>query len=176
MPVQDLRRSNFTSADVRYEHPGQQCTACCTAHSLRGAWVGKRQHQLLTFLCRLDEMRVTIHVCLGMHCGSPHDSAEAGCRGSDFHNSKLNGAYFIKAVAYKTNFENADISDVLFDRAVLNDSNLRNAILQRTVFTRSDLGGADIYGADFTNALVDRAQQLKLCRFVFAARLLRQNI
>jgi Pentapeptide repeats (8 copies) len=86
-------------------------------------------------------------------------------RRSNFSNSKLNGAYFIKAVAFQTNFENADISDVLFDRAVLNEANLTNTILQRTVFTSSDLGGAKITGADFTNALVDRAQQLKLCRY-----------
>ena len=68
-------------------------------------------------------------------------------------------------MTFRCNFENADASDVLWDRAVLNEANLRNAVLQRTVFTSSDLGGADVYGADFTNALVDRAQQLKLCRY-----------
>lgn len=26
--------------------------------------------------------------------------------------------------------------------------------------SRSDLGGADIYGADFTNALIDKTQQM----------------
>jgi uncharacterized protein YjbI with pentapeptide repeats len=89
----------------------------------------------------------------------------SSCRRCNFSNSKLNGSYFIKTVAYKANFTNTDVSDVLFDRAVLNEAILRNAILQRTVFTSSDLGGADIYGADFTNALVDRSQQLKLCKY-----------
>lgn len=42
---------------------------------------------------------------------------------------------------------------------MLNEANLKNAILQRAVFTRSDLGGANIEGADFTNALVDKTQQ-----------------
>lgn len=45
------------------------------------------------------------------------------------------------------------------DRAVLNEANLKDAVLQRAVFTRSDLGGANIEGADFTNALLDKLQQ-----------------
>jgi len=32
--------------------------------------------------------------------------------------------------------------------------------LQRAVLTRSDLAGSDIYGADFTNALLDKTQQM----------------
>ena len=36
-------------------------------------------------------------------------------------------------------------------------ANLTNAILERAVFTRSDLGGAIVDGADFTNALLDKA-------------------
>lgn len=51
------------------------------------------------------------------------------------------------------------------DRAVINEADLRGAILQRAVFTRSDFGGAKIEGADFTNALVDRTQQLALCKY-----------
>lgn len=39
-------------------------------------------------------------------------------------------------------------------------ANLRNAILERAVFTRSDLGGANVEGADFTNALLDKTQQM----------------
>lgn len=34
---------------------------------------------------------------------------------------------------------------------------------QRVVFTRSDLAGSDIYGADFTNALLDKTQQMVRC-------------
>lgn len=39
-------------------------------------------------------------------------------------------------------------------------ANLKNAILERAVFTRSDLGGANVEGADFTNALLDKTQQM----------------
>ena len=97
-------------------------------------------------------------------------------------------ADFIKSVVPFANFENANLSDVLMDRAVLNGANLTNANLQRTVLTRSDLGGAivtvsgflitclrhavmtdlltgmttgaDITGTDFTNALLDKTQQV----------------
>jgi hypothetical protein len=37
---------------------------------------------------------------------------------------------------------------------------------------RSDLGGADIYGADFTNALVDRTQQMVCARGGYTAHML----
>jgi len=89
----------------------------------------------------------------------------ADVRRCNFQKSKLNGAYFIKAVAFQTNFEGADLSDTLMDRAVLNEANLRNAILMRGVFTRSDFGSADIYGADFSYALIDKDQQIKMCRY-----------
>jgi hypothetical protein len=59
----------------------------------------------------------------------------ADCKQTNFKGSKLQGAYFMKAVAYKANFEGADLSDVLMDRAVIVDANLRNAVLQRAVFT-----------------------------------------
>lgn len=87
------------------------------------------------------------------------------CRQCNFKNSKLIGAYFIKAVTFQANFENADLSDVLMDRAVLVEANLKNSVLQRAVFTRSDLDKAVIEGADFSNALVDRTQQIALCRY-----------
>lgn len=89
----------------------------------------------------------------------------ASCRNCNFKDTKLQGTYFIKAVVAKANFENADLSDALMDRAVINQANLKNAILERVIFTRSDFGGADIEGADFSNALVDKTQQIALCRY-----------
>ena len=63
-----------------------------------------------------------------------------------------------------TDFSGANLSDTLADRAVLVESNFDGAVLARAVLTRSDLTGSSIWGADFTNALVDRAQQIALCR------------
>ena len=93
----------------------------------------------------------------------------------------------VQALNGHAGLQNADLSDVLFDRAVLNGANLKNANLSRTIFTRyvcgppavnlfcnshkrtchmfaasfrTDFGGAIITGADFTNALVDKSQQI----------------
>lgn len=89
----------------------------------------------------------------------------ANLKQASFKGANLQAAYFIKAVAYQTNFEGADLSDVLMDRAVLNQANLTNAVLARAVFTRSDLSDSKIQGADFTNALLDKPMQQKLCRY-----------
>jgi hypothetical protein len=86
-------------------------------------------------------------------------------RPPSFRGAKLNGAYLIKAVLPKANFEGADVSDALFDRAVIVEANFKNAILERVVFTRSDLRDAQIEGADFTNSMIDRTQQIALCRY-----------
>jgi uncharacterized protein YjbI with pentapeptide repeats len=131
---QDLRRSNFTSADCRGERrrPSARGPAPAPAPSVFRA-----------------------------HSNNVQPPLPADC---NFKGSKLVGAYFIKAVVPRANFEGADLSDTLMDRAVINGANLRNAVLQRAIFTRSDFGGADIFGADFTNALVDRTQQLAMCK------------
>jgi len=86
-------------------------------------------------------------------------------RPPSFRGAKLNGAYLIKAVVPKADFEGADISDALFDRAVAVQANFKNAILARVIFTRSDLRDAVIEGADFTNSMLDRTQQIALCRY-----------
>lgn len=57
------------------------------------------------------------------------------------------------------------MSDALADRAVFVEANLKNAVLQRTVFTRSDFANANIEGADFTNALLDKTQQMAMCKY-----------
>ncbi|KXZ51654.1 hypothetical protein GPECTOR_11g108 [Gonium pectorale] len=89
----------------------------------------------------------------------------ADCRNATFKGSNLQGAYFIKAVTFRTNFEDANLSDVLMDRATMVEANLKNAVLQRAVFTRSDLKDAIVEGADFTNALLDKTQVMALCKY-----------
>jgi uncharacterized protein YjbI with pentapeptide repeats len=89
----------------------------------------------------------------------------ASIKKGSFRGAKLNGAYFIKSVVPFVDFTAADISDCLFDRAVAVNANFTNAILQRVVFTRSDLTGSIIEGADFTNSMIDKTQQIALCRY-----------
>lgn len=88
----------------------------------------------------------------------------ADCRDCNFKDSKLNAVYFIKSVLARANLENADASDALADRAVFVDANMKNSVWQRVVFTRSDFTGADITGADFTSSLVDKSQQMAMCK------------
>lgn len=93
--------------------------------------------------------------------------------------------------------QNANVADALFDRyvpcshglrydqtrqaemlvsccrAVLNQADLRNANFERVVLTRSDLTGAKIDGTDFSNALIDKTQQIvrPACALAAAAAL-----
>jgi hypothetical protein len=62
-------------------------------------------------------------------------------------------------------FSGADLSDSLADRAVFVDANFEGAVLQRVVFTRSDLARANIKDADLSNSLIDKSQQMALCRY-----------
>mmetsp|Transcript_24171 Transcript_24171/g.75944 ORF Transcript_24171/g.75944 Transcript_24171/m.75944 type:complete len:238 (+) Transcript_24171:1867-2580(+) len=89
----------------------------------------------------------------------------ADIRESDFSNTNLLGAYLIKTVAYKTDFTGANLSDSLMDRGVYVEADFTNAILKRVILTLSDLNDAKIEGADFTDALIDRPMQQKLCRY-----------
>mmetsp|Transcript_24168 Transcript_24168/g.75916 ORF Transcript_24168/g.75916 Transcript_24168/m.75916 type:complete len:106 (+) Transcript_24168:2477-2794(+) len=51
------------------------------------------------------------------------------------------------------------------DRGVYVEADFTNAILKRVILTLSDLNDAKIEGADFTDALIDRPMQQKLCRY-----------
>eukprot|EP00899_Mesostigma_viride_P027274 jgi/Mesvir1/7731/Mv11676-RA.1 len=88
----------------------------------------------------------------------------ADMRDGDFSGSIFVGAYMEKAVAKGTIFEGANLTDTLMDRMVLIDANLKDAVLVRAVLTQSDLTGAEITGADFSDALLDMNMKQKLCQ------------
>lgn len=88
---------------------------------------------------------------------------QANIRFAKLRNANLRGAYMMKLVAPGVDFTGADMSDALMDRSVFVDANFTNAVLQRVVLTLSDLNGATIEGADFTDALLDKTTQQKLC-------------
>ena len=70
----------------------------------------------------------------------------------------------MKAVAFRASFKGSDFSDALMDRMVLVDADLTNAIFSRAVFSRSDFTGAKVENADFSGALIDKPQQILLCK------------
>ena len=69
----------------------------------------------------------------------------------------------MKLVAPQVDFTGSDMSDALMDRSVFVDADFTNAILSRVVLTLSDLTGATVTGADFSDALLDKPMQTKLC-------------
>ena len=87
----------------------------------------------------------------------------ADVRGASFKKADLTGAYMMKIVAAKCNFSGANLTDTLMDRGVYVDADFSQAILTRAVATTSDFSGANIEGADFSDALLDRTEYKKLC-------------
>jgi uncharacterized protein YjbI with pentapeptide repeats len=84
--------------------------------------------------------------------------------GVDFSKSDLRGAVFNGANAKNSNFHGADFTNGLayvssFDGADLTDSIMREAIMMRSTFN-----GANIEGADFTFAVLDKEQVVVLCK------------
>jgi uncharacterized protein YjbI with pentapeptide repeats len=60
----------------------------------------------------------------------------ADIRKANFKGSNLQGAYLMKAVAFKTNFEDANLSDVLMDRAVMNEVSVGNMFQRGNMLMR----------------------------------------
>jgi uncharacterized protein YjbI with pentapeptide repeats len=79
---------------------------------------------------------------------SRSDLRGAVFNGSTLLQADLRGADLTNGLAYLTSFRNADLSDAV----------LTEAIMLRTVFE-----GAKITGADFSLAVLDAAQIVKLC-------------
>jgi uncharacterized protein YjbI with pentapeptide repeats len=59
--------------------------------------------------------------------------------------------------------EGANLTGALVDRVTLDNANLKNAIFQEATMIRSRFYDADITGADFSDAIIDRYQVSLLC-------------
>jgi uncharacterized protein YjbI with pentapeptide repeats len=68
---------------------------------------------------------------------------------SDLTNANLHGVNFSNGIAYLTTLAGADLSDAIFTSAMLLKSSFRDA---------------NVTGADFSFALLDRTQVLQLCK------------
>lgn len=78
---------------------------------------------------------------------------EADLRGTVFNGCRLDNA----------NFQKSDFSDGIAYLSNFKDADLRNMVLTEAMLLRSKFDGANIEGADFSYAILDRAQQKKLC-------------
>mmetsp|Transcript_5615 Transcript_5615/g.14062 ORF Transcript_5615/g.14062 Transcript_5615/m.14062 type:complete len:274 (+) Transcript_5615:77-898(+) len=88
---------------------------------------------------------------------------QADIRNAKLRKANLRGAYMMKLVAPGVDFTGADMSDALMDRSIFVGANFTQAILNRVVLTASDLNDAVVEGADFSDALLDKKTQMKLC-------------
>lgn len=80
---------------------------------------------------------------------SQADLRGAVFNGSDLANANLHGIDFTDGIGYLSNFAGADLTDAVLVSAMLLRSNFRDAI---------------VTGADFSFAVLDRAQTTLLCK------------
>ncbi|KKD39298.1 MAG: pentapeptide repeat-containing protein [Limnoraphis robusta] len=87
----------------------------------------------------------------------------ANLQESNFSHSDLRGVSLFGAKLQRTNFEGADLRYATLDTARFNKANLTNAILEGAYAYNTDFTNAIIQGADFTDVLLRRDMQQKLC-------------
>jgi uncharacterized protein YjbI with pentapeptide repeats len=89
---------------------------------------------------------------------------KANLRSSNFSHSNLRGVSFFAANLESVNLEGADLSNATLDSARLIRANLTNAVLEGAFAASARFDGAIIDGADFTDVLLRRDEQDKLCK------------
>jgi len=89
---------------------------------------------------------------------------KANLRSSNFSHSNLRGVSFFAANLESVNLEGADLSNATLDSARLIKANLTNAVLEGAFAASARFDGAIIDGADFTDVLLRRDEQNKLCK------------
>ena len=85
-------------------------------------------------------------------------------RNSDFSHSNLAGARLYGAKLDGANFEGANLSFTTLGSATLKGANLKNAILEEAFAPNAVFDDVIIEGADFTDALLPRGVNEKLCK------------
>jgi uncharacterized protein YjbI with pentapeptide repeats len=83
---------------------------------------------------------------------------------ANFSGADARGAIFSASVARETNFHGVDFSTGMLDMTDFSNADLTEALLVDTIMLRSTFDGADIIGADFSGAMLDRAQVRALCQ------------
>jgi uncharacterized protein YjbI with pentapeptide repeats len=114
----------------------------------------------------------------------PLSFSNADLRGRDFSGQELQGSEFSNANLELSNFENADVRGAVFSASVMTQANLhgadltnsmadqvnfagsdlRDAVFSEAILLRSTFPDVDITGADFSDAILDRAQIKELCQ------------
>jgi uncharacterized protein YjbI with pentapeptide repeats len=90
--------------------------------------------------------------------------AGAVARQAVFSGADLHGAILTQASFVEADFSGADLSDALMDRVDFQGASFRGALLRRVIASGSSFAGAIVTDADFSEAILDRADQRALCR------------
>jgi uncharacterized protein YjbI with pentapeptide repeats len=90
--------------------------------------------------------------------------AGAVARKATFDAADLHGAIFTQGAFASASFRGANLSDVLMDRVDFTGADFTGALLEGVIASGSSFAGATVTDADFSGAILDRADQLALCR------------
>jgi uncharacterized protein YjbI with pentapeptide repeats len=82
---------------------------------------------------------------------------------ADFHDANLEGAVFNGATLHNANWQGVNFRNGIAYLTDFTGVDFTNAILTEAMMLRSTFDEATVEGADFTDAVVDRLQQKKLC-------------
>lgn len=92
------------------------------------------------------------------------DFSGAQCQNCDFTGAQLRGARFYKSNLKGAIFEGADLTGASLEGSALDETSFRNTVLEGAYFSSSTLAKAgDIFGADFSEALLRDDMSKKLC-------------
>jgi uncharacterized protein YjbI with pentapeptide repeats len=89
--------------------------------------------------------------------------SNARLNGANFSQADLRGAVFNGVNLTKANFHGADLTDSIAYLSNLAEADLTDAIFTSAMLLKSNFKGATVTGADFSYAMLDRAQVLHLC-------------
>jgi uncharacterized protein YjbI with pentapeptide repeats len=93
-----------------------------------------------------------------------YEFTQATVRNGKFINANLTGVSLIGGNFDSADMTGANLTNALLDTARLTHVNLTNAILVGAFTSVTNFDGAIIDGADFTDVLLRRDVQLKLCK------------
>ncbi|MFM7170822.1 MAG: pentapeptide repeat-containing protein [Cyanobium sp.] len=94
------------------------------------------------------------------------ESSFAGAVGrqANFDDTDLHGAIFTQGAFAGASFRGANLTNVLMDRVDFAGADFTGALLLGVIASGSSFAGANVTNADFSEAILDRADQVSLCR------------
>jgi uncharacterized protein YjbI with pentapeptide repeats len=89
---------------------------------------------------------------------------QTNLRSSNFSHANLRGVSLFSAHLESANLEGADLTNAILDSTYFIRANLTNAVLEGASAVNARFAGAIIDGADFTDVLLRKNDQDKLCK------------